>query len=572
MKSALAAVLPALFVAVAWSAGCGGDDTSTGATSSSSSSGSGGGAVDIKPPDSCAFDCGAPCEEPAKPYDCPFLKPWDQTPHDAACGAWDGTYPAPVKGKCTASAPTGEAARKTGPFAGGLVLPDGHRITPAGTEWLFQEADVEGTYPMNVMPLPGTHLVVVSDGGIDDNVLRLVDVDALAAGSDPVAAHVTFHQPSSLFYGLAFVPPSRVLASGGGDGKVYAFDVDTTAKTLARAESSDIDLGVGVDGSSPYYAGPIAVTADGATLLVAPSDKAADVLVVSLAPGAGYGKTLAAIQIGKTATVKTTFDLKRDPFDPAGTTFYLTDIGDDALLEIDAQKKKITRQLTLGKNPAQMVFVDATRMLVSESDHDAVAVVNRASWSVEAHVPIESDKAPHGFSPSALAYDATTHRLYATLAGINAVEAFDVAQNGVPTSAGRIPTAWWPTGVAVEDDGSLVVIDGKGHGTGTDGMQYPWAEGPITRLMHGSIQAIPAASLADLGASTAAVKANLDIASLDGASEVTCPAGADDFPVPRDDAHGPSKIIKHVILVVRENKTYDGVFGDLPGDGDKSLI
>ncbi len=55
---------------------------------------------------------------------------------------------------------------------------------------------------------------------------------------------------------------------------------------------------------------------------------------------------------------------------------------------------------------------------------------------------------------------------------------------------------------------------------------------------------------------------------------MTCPSGADDFPIPQDDTSGPSKQIKHVIMIVRENKTYDGVLGDRKdlGNGDPSLI
>src|SRR4051794_27412020 len=70
-------------------------------------------------PQSCAFDC-SDCEEPVKPFDCPTTKPWDKVPHADACGSWDQTYPKPVQGKCSASDPTGEAARKAGPMPGGL--------------------------------------------------------------------------------------------------------------------------------------------------------------------------------------------------------------------------------------------------------------------------------------------------------------------------------------------------------------------------------------------------------------------------------------------------------------------
>jgi DNA-binding beta-propeller fold protein YncE len=559
------------------SAGAGGGSTSTSAATTTTGAGAGPSVEDIMGslPESCSFVCGGVCNEPDTPFDCPTVKPWQTLPHDPACGTWDGTYPAPVAGKCTASVPTGAAAITAGALpGGGLVLPDGHRIQPAGVEWVFQEADLHGGYPMSILPLAGTHYALVSDGGIQDNALRLVDVDALAAGSDPVAAYTPFHEPTSLFYGMAFLPPSGALASGGGDGNVYAFDVDTTAGALSRAPSRDIPVGAGDDGS-PYYIGPIALTGDGTKLLVAPSDHATDIRVFSLAAGT-YGQKIASIPVGS----KAIFDLRLDPDDPAGNTFYASDQGQTQLIEIDAAAASVTRTVPLQKNPAQIVFLDATFMAVTEEDNDSIAVVDRVAGAVAADVPVFAAGAPHGFSPSALAYDPASGNLYATFAGINAVGVFAVTPGTPPAPptiapAGSIPAAWWPTGVMVAADGGLVLVNGKGHGTGTNDMQYTWGQGPITTLMHGSVQYVPPASLSDLTTSTAVVDQGHLLGGLQGAAAISCPAGAAyDFPVPTLDTTGPSQQIKHVLLVVRENKTYDALFGDRPdlGDGDPALI
>ncbi len=58
---------------------------------------------------------------------------------------------------------------------------------------------------------------------------------------------------------------------------------------------------------------------------------------------------------------------------------------------------------------------------------------------------------------------------------------------------------------------------------------------------------------------------NVDIQSHAGYPSVSCPPGVDDFPVPSTNEQGPSKLVDHVIFVVRENKTFDGVFGDMSG-------
>jgi DNA-binding beta-propeller fold protein YncE len=576
-RSALASSLAS--IALAACGGGGESTTGTGGqmtTSSSTTSGTGGGLGTVDDimaslPQSCSFDCGSQCTEPDTPFACPTILPWDQLPHDDACGTWDGTFPAPAQGKCTASAPIGEAARPAGALpGGGLVLPDGHRIRPAGVDVVFAESDVHGGFPMSVMPLAGTKFALVSDGGIRDNALRLVDIDALAAGSTPVASHVAFPQPDSLFWGMTWLPPNRALASGGGDGVLYAFDVDTTAGTLARAKARDITLGPGSD-SSPYYVGPVVATPDGQRVVVGPSEHGTDVRVISLG-SADYGTQLTSIDVG----TKTIFDLQHDPFDPTGKVFYATDQAGMRLLELDVAAGSITRTITLAKNPTQLVFLDATYAAVTEADGDSIAIVDRAAGTVASRVPVFQKSAPPGFSPSAIAYDPAAHRMYATLAGVNAVEVYDVSTTAPPTvtPAGRIPTAWWPTGVMVHSDGSLVVVTGKGHGTGTDMQKYTWSQGPITERMAGSVQHVPTTALADLATQTAISDGNHQLQKLDGVPAITCPQGADDFPVPADNTHGPSKIIKHVILVVRENKTYDAVFGDRSdlGDGDPSLI
>ncbi|MFO0756319.1 MAG: alkaline phosphatase family protein [Byssovorax sp.] len=526
-------------------------------------------------PQSCSFECGGSCTEPAQAFACTTIGPWSKLPHADACGAWDGKYPDPVAGKCYATEPVGEAARPAGPHPnGGLILPDGHRLHPAGREVLFDEPDLSGGFPMSLIPLADAPFALVSDGGIQDNALRLVDLDALAGGGAPVASYVPFARPSSLFLGMAFLPLDRALASGGGDGMVYAFDVDLAGKTIARAKDRDITLAPGKGGDT-YYAGPIAVTKDGARLVVAPSDHASEIQVFSLMPD-DYGTKVAAIGLPPGNESHFVFDLARDPFDPNGQLFYATDQSRGTLVEIDLAQGKVTRSIAVEKNPAQVVFLDATYALATQADGDAIAVVDRAAGMVAAQVPVFEKDAPHGFSPTGLAYDPATKRLYAALAGVNAVEAFDVTPGSPPAlaPAGRIPTAWWPTGVMVAPDGALIILNGKGHGSGTDKKPYPWGQGPITDRMHGSIQRVPAAELADLSALSATVESGRAIDKLPGRSTVVCPGGAADFPIPETNENGPSAQIKHVILVVRENKTFDAVFGDRKdlGDGDPSLI
>ncbi len=567
----------AALLAVLAPAACGDDDATTPAatTATGTATGAGGGGggaigsvedVMAELPQSCAFACSG-CGEPETAFSCPTLRPWEKLPHAEACGAWDGTYPAPAKGQCAASAPAGDAIRKTGPIPGGFVLPDGHAIRPLGREVVFDEKDLLGGFPQNLLIVPGTRLAISTDADVGDDALRLIDLDALAGDAYPVTGHVAFPPPSALYYGLAVPAAGRALASGGGDATIYAFDLDEQTGGVTRAKSRDLPLGLA--GSKPWFSGAIATTKDGKRLVVAPAEYASEVAILSL-EAADYGKKLAGIAVDTSRI----FDLRIDPFDPAGTTFYATDFSQNRVIEIDAAAGKLVRTIALEGHPTQIAFLDATYAVVSEATGDTLAIVDRAKGTVASRATVLDKDAPHGLSPTVMAYDAAQKRLYVALSMVNAVEVFDVA--GTPptiTPRGRIPTAWLPTAIALREDGSLVILNGKGHGTGTDGRPYPWAKGPITDRMRGSVQLVPAAALADLDAATKTVDENLRLEDVAGRPEVTCPAGADDFPVPKDNTSGPSKIIKHVILVVRENKTFDAVFGDLPGlDGDPKLI
>jgi DNA-binding beta-propeller fold protein YncE len=160
-----------------------------------------------------------------------------------------------------------------------------------------------------------------------------------------------------------------------------------------------------------------------------------------------------------------------------------------------------------------------------------------------------------------MAVDATNNRLYVANAGENAVQAFDL---GSMKSLGRIPTAWYPTAVAVESDGTLLIASAKGLGAG------PSDHAPGKNdYMQGTLQVVPPPSASDLQTGDATVLANL---SRPKSYEValTCTGSDKSFTLPAD--RSGKTPIEHVFLIVRENKTYDAVLGDLPGaNGDPSL-
>ncbi len=531
---------------------------------------------EVRSTDSCALRCGQECAEHTQPWDCPAMRPWSAIPHAKECGGWNGKYPAVQPGQCTATEPSGEAIAMTNSGADPVVLPDGRRLRPAGTAWVFNDADLEGTFPFSVLWLPGTRFVVVSDDGYQDHALRVVDVERLAAGQDPTVSMQRYPYPESLNYGLALSPDGTVYAaSGRQESTVFAFTVDPTTGELARDATKDVVLTNEAPGDGFPFG--IDVTQDGKYLVAAQVNERSS-LVYSLEQ-ATYGQKIGAFDVGGKDQYAALFD----PFEPG--VAYVSVWNSQRVVEIDVASQQ-TRTIDTGRQPQELVFFDANYMGVAEAMSDTIAVVDRVSGKVVASVPMDPNEPVNAQSPTALAYDADNQRLYATLATQNAVAVFGVTPSAGPgqppafSHLGLIPTLWWPTDVVVagQDEpnpGSLIVLSGKGVGGGpkTDPLG-PSSHGTTGEQMKGGIQYVPFPDATALAGYTEAHERSVRVGAMGGNADVSCPAGVEpDFPVPRTTEEGPSDQIKNVIFIVRENKTFDAIMGDMPGvKGDPSLV
>ncbi len=541
-------------------------------------------------PISCAFDCKDECEP--KGYQCPALAAWNTIPHAASCGSFDGKFPA-VSGKCTAATPTGAAAKKTGidpddPTT--TILPTGQRAKPSGKASVF--TDYKGQFPTNVVTIPGSNLAIVVDGGIQEQSVRLVDTDAIGGAGDPVLGREKFTGTTSVNYGAVVLGAAggtaRVYVSGGADGVVYAFTVDIAGKKLTRNTDGDIKIGTpsgapasggGLAGN--YYLSGLAASPDGKKLFVATGNASATktpIFVVDSDPtSATFKKVTSTFVVG----ARELFTLWVHPADTEGKTLFVS-VWDGARVEVwSTTDGKQIASIDVGKNPQAFTILGTRYLAVVDSDGDDITIIDTLT-SPPAKVgstPIDprGSGARHGYAPSGLAWDDAGKRLYVTLAGLNAVTAFDVTlpASGPPVlaPAGSLGTDWWPTAVALRDDGALVVVNGKGKGTGANPIPFKPSQGNDTELMRGSIQLVPKPDAATLTAGTAALEAATNLGALPGATKVDCGGNPYDFPVPETNTAAASTQIKHVIFVVKENKTFDGVFGDLPGlDGDPKLV
>jgi DNA-binding beta-propeller fold protein YncE len=228
-------------------------------------------------------------------------------------------------------------------------------------------------------------------------------------------------------------------------------------------------------------------------------------------------------------------------------------------------------QTAAGSHPTALLLSrNEARLYVALSNSDAVAVIDTAGGTGAGMLSTKFPGQRYGGTyPNALAESADGTRLFVACASLDAVAVFDLTNYSPdkPRAAlGFIPTEWYPTALAVRAD-DLLIASGKGQGTGPNsGFQPP--SPPDKRPTHPYIVSLIRGSVARVSTRNAErtlAQSTQEVLesnkSTDGRGEAgTLPFAAGSNP------------IKHVIYIIKENRTYDQVFGDLkPGDGDPSL-
>ena len=204
-------------------------------------------------------------------------------------------------------------------------------------------------------------------------------------------------------------------------------------------------------------------------------------------------------------------------------------------------------------------------MFVANNNSDSISVIDTSSNQVVRTVPVlPFGHAVRGAAPTALALTAGGRTLFAACGGLNAVAQIDTETGAIE---GLIPTGWYPNSLSVSEDGKQLAV-GSLLGVGSG-----WRDEPRKRFVHayrGSVAVLPIPGKSQLASYTTAVAENnhLPIQAVPApAASRRAPARA----VP--ERAGEPSSISHVVFIIKENRTYDQVLGDVPrGNGDKSLV
>jgi YVTN family beta-propeller protein len=204
------------------------------------------------------------------------------------------------------------------------------------------------------------------------------------------------------------------------------------------------------------------------------------------------------------------------------------------------------RTIVGGSSPSGLCAT-AGQVFVSNANQDSIDILNARTNQLEAEIPIRIAglESLRGVLPLGLAYHEKSGWLFVAEAGIDAVGVIDVRQRRV---LGHLPAAWFPTRVAVEDD-MVYVANARGQGVGANAAtsQTLLDQFRFSQLYQGTLSAFRIPEAQDLPAHTAFV---LDANGF----QPRAPATA---------GHELPTAIRHVVLIVKESRSFDEVLGDV---------
>ena len=234
---------------------------------------------------------------------------------------------------------------------------------------------------------------------------------------------------------------------------------------------------------------------------------------------------------------------------------------------VDLATMKASHTIAVGLHPTAIAYDEKrSRIYVANGNRDSVSVIDTQRNEVVETIALQpfTQKAK-GIAPSALAVSPTGTTLYVACGGINAVAVINLRTRKI---AGLIPTAWYPNALSLSADGKhLAVATLLGAGSG-------WRDDPKKRFVHayrGTVSVLLVPDESQLASYTTAVAENNHLA-IGPAQPQTRVAGTV-TPAAIPARSGEPSPIEHVVYIIKENRTYDQVFGDLPkGNGDPSLV
>lgn len=435
-----------------------------------------------------------------------------------------------------------------------VTLPNGWKLTPAGKSLPL------GDLPLNLAVSNSEKYMAVTNNGQSVQSIQLLDLK-----SDKMISTVVI--PKS-WYGLKFSYDDKFLyASGGNDNRILKYSV--SPKGLSLVDS--IILG----DKWPNKISPAGIEVD---------EKANRMYVVTKEDNSLYMIDLKQkIVLRKLALGGEGYSCMLDKF---SSTLFVSVWGADKVLLISTISMDVLKTIPVGDNPNEMTQSSNGRFLyVSNANDNSVSIIDLSQQRVleVLDAGMYSD-APPGSTTNGLALSEDGSRLYIANADNNCLAVFDVTRPGASRAIGFIPVGWYPTSVKVVNR-KIYVANGKGFSSKANPNgpnparrreEVTYQKGDLKKvqeveyiggLFKGTMSIIPEPSPEDLG-----VYSTITYRNTPYKKELEIrPEGEEGNPIPM--MVGKPSPIKYVFYIVKENRTYDQVLGDMKeGNGDTSLV
>lgn len=434
-----------------------------------------------------------------------------------------------------------------------LVLPNQWRLTPPGTSLPL------GDLPVSMTLDPSGRYAAVLHAGFSDHELRLID---LVLQRESSRARLP-----NTWVGATFSPDGRTLyVSGGADDRIHVFSVNAGRLDRPTSISLRRDRLSTASQAKPWHISGLAVEPRSGKLLVACQQSAT---LLRWDPARPHLRPRPFVRFREPHAAP--YKIVVHPRRPRA---YVSLWGAKAVAVVDLTRASY-RLIPTHAHPTDMVLSPDGRFLfVACANTNFTDVIDLAKGRVVEHLDSGIYPGiPPGSTPNGLALSRDGRLLAVANADTNHLALFDVSQPGQTRPRGMIPTGWYPTAVAFGPKGDLVIVNGKGHGSsanpngpdpyeeraGTHRNQY------IAQLFRGTMSFVAMPDEEQLARLTARVLAN-------------SPLRPDLAPQPRTGANPiPARVgdpcpIRYCVYIIKENRTYDQVFGDMPqGNGDPSL-
>jgi YVTN family beta-propeller protein len=429
-----------------------------------------------------------------------------------------------------------------------VQLPNGWSLTPAGSSLKL------GDLPLNMLVSPSKKWIAVTNNGQSVQTLQLIDATNKKVLSETVI-------PKS-WLGLAFSADENYLyASGGNDNIIAKYKIENNHLILAGR----IALGK----PWPVKISPAGMALDDLThtmYIVTKENNSLYILDVKT-------KKYRSLQLGSEAYTCLLSGNKKE--------LYISLWGHQRILIYDVLKRKLTDSISVGDHPNDLCLSNNGRYLfVANANDNSVSVIDTRQRKVlETLNAALYPNSPSGSTSNAVALSTDDKTLYIANADNNCLAVFDVSKPGSSKSMGFIPVGWYPTCVKVIGR-NIFVTNGKGFTSMPNPQYHPFdttkhnigfqksavKPGYIAGLFTGTLSIIKTPSASELAEYSRLVYENTPYKK---DHELTA-SGEADNPVPMK--IGDPSPIKYVFYIIKENRTYDQVLGDIKeGNGDSSL-